>query len=61
MNSPPTDVMTAPWVQVSGSRYLHRSGVCFERPRFWKGKGIWIAVIAIAEALAAAWLFIHFN
>jgi hypothetical protein len=61
MNAPPTDVMTAPWVRISESRYVHRSGACFARVRFWKGKGIWIALIAIAEALAAAWLFIRYQ
>jgi len=61
MNSSPTDVLTAPWVRVSESRYVHRSGVCFERPRFWKRKEFWIALIALAEALIAAWLFIRFH
>ncbi|HEV3026887.1 MAG TPA: hypothetical protein VG457_04900 [Planctomycetota bacterium] len=61
MNGPPTDVMTAPWVRVSEDRYVHRSGACFERQRFWKQKGVWIALVAIAEALVAAWLFSLFN
>jgi hypothetical protein len=60
MNSAQTDVMTPPWVRVSESRYVHRSGICFERPRFWKRKGFWIAVIALAEALTAAWIFSRF-
>ena len=61
MNGTATDVLTTPWVRVSESRYIHQSGACFEQPRYWKRKGFWIAMVALAEALAAAWLFIRFH
>jgi hypothetical protein len=56
MNDSATDVVTTPWVRVSGSRYVHRSGICFERPRFWKRREFWTSLVAVAEVLVAAWL-----